>query len=179
MKMFFITIISFSFLLSQTPKEFNKAPKVVDFVSIEKFSGLWYEIARTYNSFEKDCVGATVEYKLRDDLNYDIKNRCFDTVIGGDLIEFNGTAKPLNQNTMAQIQMTYFWIFTKNYRVVYLTEDYSSAVVVDKNMNNVWIMNRTPFMKKEKLAYLVSFLSNHMDIKRLIYTPQDSQGRYK
>jgi len=179
MKILFINIIAFSFLLSQTSLEFNKAPKAVNYVSIEKFSGLWYEIARTYNSFEEDCVGATVEYKLRDDLNYDIKNRCFDKKFDGDLIEFNGTAKPLNQNTMAQIQMTYFWVFTKNYRVVYLDENYSSAVVVDKNMNNVWIMNRTPFMKKKKLENLVSFLSKHMDTKRLIYTPQDSQGRYK
>jgi apolipoprotein D and lipocalin family protein len=179
MKILFITTIIFSFLQSQTPPEYSKAPNPVDYVSPEKFSGLWYEIARTYNSFEKDCVAATVEYVLTEDMNFEIKNRCFDTVIGGDLIEYNGTAKPLNQNTMAQIQMTYFWIFTKNYRVVYLNEDYSSAVVVDKNMNNVWILNRTPFMEKKKLDYLVSFLSKYMDTKRLIYTPQDSQGRYK
>jgi len=179
MKILFINIITFSFLLSQTPAKYIQAPKPVEYVDIQQFSGLWYEIARTYNSFEKNCVAATVEYKLRDDLNYDIQNRCFDTKIGGDLIEFNGVAKPLNKNTMAQIQMTYFWIFTKNYRVAYIDDNYSSAVVVDKNMNNVWILNRTPFMKKEKLDNLVSFLSKHMDIKRLIYTPQDSKGRYK
>jgi apolipoprotein D and lipocalin family protein len=179
MKILIINIIAFSFLSPQTSEKYIQAPNPVEYVNIQQFSGLWYEIARTYNSFEKDCVGATVEYKLRDDLNYDIKNRCFDTEFGGDLIEFNGIAKPLNQNTMAQIQMTYFWIFTKNYRVAYLDENYSSAVVVDKNMNNVWIMNRTPFMEKKKLESLVSFLSKHMDTKRLIYTPQDSQGHYK
>ena len=179
MKTLIIYIISFSFLFSQTPTQYKEAPNPVDYVSAKKFSGLWYEIARTYNSFEKDCVAATVEYVLTDDLKDEVKNRCFDTVIGGDLIEFNGTAKPLYQNTMAQIQMTYFWIFTKNYRVVYLTKDYSSAVVVDKNMNNVWILNRTPFMKKEKLENLVSFLSQYMDTKRLIFTPQDSHGKYK
>lgn len=179
MKIIFITTIIFSFLQAQTPPEYLKTPNPVDYVSAKKFSGLWYEIARTYNSFEKDCVAATVEYILKEDMNYEIKNRCFDTVIGGDLIEYNGTAKPLNQNTMAQIQMTYFWIFTKNYRVVYLNKNYSSAIVVDNNMNNVWILNRTPFMKEKKLEELVSFLSKYMDTKRLIFTPQDTQGRYK
>lgn len=179
MKILFINIITLSILFSQTPTKYLESPKPVDYVSIEKFSGLWYEIARTYNSFEKNCVAATVEYVLSKDLNYEIKNRCYDTVIGEDIIEFNGTGKSLNQNTMAQIEMTYYWIFTKNYKVIYLNEDYTSAIVSDKNMNNLWIINRKPFMKKKKLDSLVSFLSNYMDTKNLIYTPQDLQGQYK
>ncbi len=179
MKLFFILLFIFSVVIAQTPSEYLKAPKPVDYVSAEKFSGLWYEVARTYNSFEKDCVAATVEYKLVEDLKYEIKNRCFDTKIGGNIIEYNGTAEPSNGSIMSKIDMTYFWIFTKEYRIIYLDEDYSSAVMVDKDMEYVWIMNRKPFMKKEKLDNIVSSLSKYMDTSKLIYTPQDSQGRYK
>lgn len=178
MKTLYIILITFSLLHSQVPLN-NKIPKAVNYVDIKKFSGLWYEIARTYNTFEKDCVAATVEYKLIKDTTYEIKNRCFDTKIGGNIIEYNGIAKPFSKGNMAEIQMTYFWIFSKEYKVVYLSQDYSSAVIVDASMENVWIMNREPFMKKQKLEKLVSFLAKYMDTSKLIYTPQDSQGRYK
>lgn len=179
MKLFFTAFFILSMVVAQTPDTYVKAPKPVDYVNAEKFSGLWYEVARTYNSFEKNCVAATVEYKLIEPLKYDIKNRCFDTTIGAKLIEYNGTAVPSNGNIMSQIDKTYFWIFTKEYRVIYLDEDYSSAVMVDKDMEYVWIMNRKPIMKKEKLENIVSFLSTYMDVSELIYTPQDPKGRYK
>ena len=37
----------------------------VKFVDAEKFSGLWQEIARTYNSFQEDCMDSNVEYILK------------------------------------------------------------------------------------------------------------------
>lgn len=179
MKLFFTVLFVLSLVIAQTPEKYIKAPKPVDYVNPEMFSGLWYEVARTYNSFEKDCVAATVEYILIEDLKYEVKNRCFDTKIGGNLIQYNGTAEPTNGNIMSQIDMTYFWIFTKEYRIIYLDSDYSSAVMVDKDMEHVWIMNREPFMKQEKLDSIVTSLAKYMDTSKLIYTPQDPQGRYK
>ncbi len=35
---------------------------------------------------------------------------------------------------MSQIDMTYFWIFTKQYRIIYLEKDYTSAIMVDSEM---------------------------------------------
>lgn len=177
MRLFFTVLIVFSVVIAQTSYVFAKAPKPVDYVDAKSFSGLWYEIARTENSFEKNCVAATAEYKLTNKLEYDVKNRCFDTVFDGKIIEYNGVAKASDGNIMSQIDMTYFWIFTKQYRIIYLDKDYSSAVLVDNDMEYVWIMNREPFMKKEKLDSIVSFLSNHMNTKELIYTPQDPKGK--
>lgn len=179
MKLFFAVIIVLSMLIAKTSDFDVKAPKPVDYVDAENFSGLWYEIARTPNNFEKNCVAATVEYNLVEKLEYRVKNRCFDTTIGGDIIEYNGRAKASNGNIMSQIDMTYFWIFTKQYRIIYLENDYTSAVMVDNDMEYVWIINREPFMKKEKLNNILTFLSNHMDTKDLIFTPQDPKGRYK
>lgn len=179
MKLFFTCLFVLSVVLAQTSSKYVQAPKPVNYVDAEKFSGLWYEIARTYNSFEKDCVASTVEYKLIETLKYEVTNRCFDTKIGGKLIQYNGTAKPTNGNILSQIDMTYYWIFTREYRIIYLDEDYETAVMVDKDMKYVWIMNRKPFIKKQKLDVIVASLEKHMDTSELIYTPQDSQGRYK
>ena len=168
---FFIAIF-----IVQSSNIFAKAPEPIDYVNVEKFSGLWYEIARTYNDFEKDCVGSTVEYTLVEPLKYNIKNRCFDTTFEGAIIQYNGVAKPTNENNMNKTDMTYFWIFTNEYRIIYLDDKYETAVMVNKSMENVWIMNRKPFMKQDKLDKIVSFLAEYMNISTLIYTPHKNKS---
>ncbi|MFA6492465.1 MAG: lipocalin family protein [Candidatus Babeliales bacterium] len=151
----------------------------VSHVDPQKFSGLWFEVARTYNDFEKNCVAATVEYTLTKDKQYEVTNRCFDRVIGGDLITYKGTAAALLSNNVSKLKMTYFWVFSRDYYVVYLDESYSHAVIVDPDMKQVWIMSRTPILSKPKLDRVLTLLTNAMDTKRLIFTPQDKQGRYQ
>lgn len=167
----------FSYSLSQTSSDV-KAPSAVAYVDPINFSGLWYEIARTYNSFEDGCVAATVEYRLFEPLKYEVLNRCFKGDIGEQLVTYEGTATPLRGNSMSQIEKTYFWIFSKDYRVIYL-DNYKTAVMVDEEMENVWIMNREPFLNEEALDSIVYMLSKYMDTSKLIYTPQDKNGRYK
>jgi len=151
----------------------------VAYASVEKFSGLWYEIARTYNFYQRNCVASSVEYVLQDDKEYKVFNRCFKEKIGGELIEYTGTAKPFSGDNISILKMTYFWIFTKEYEIYYIDDDYTSAVVADKDFTHVWIMSRTPFMKKERLKKIENILSSQIDLKNLIYTPQDKKGRYK
>ncbi len=151
----------------------------VSYVDSKRFSGLWYEIARTYNDYEKDCVAATVEYVLEDDNRYRVNNRCFDTTMTGDLILYEGTAEPLEGDSMHQMEMTYFWIFSQDYNVLYLDEDYTTAIISDKDFEQLWVMHRKPEISQIKLAKLLALLEKNMDLDRLIYTPQDPQGRYK
>lgn len=170
---------SFYLLLLTAISLFASAPAPVSYVDPVRFSGLWYEIARTYNRFEEGCVAATVEYTLDEENEYRVRNRCFDGVVGGDLIEYSGSAEPTLGDSMSRIDMTYFWIFTREYRVVYLENDYSLAVVCDDAMEQVWIMSRTPTIAKNRLAPILSLLEQHMELRRLIWTPQDAKGRYQ
>ena len=172
MRMIFIFMLFIITSLAQTIQP-------VSFVDSKRFSGLWYEIARTYNDYEKDCVAATVEYILEKENFYRVYNRCFDTTMTGDLILYEGTAEPLSGDSMHQIEMTYFWIFSQDYNVLYLDENYTTAIISDKDFDKLWIMHRQPEIDQTKLAKLLTLLQNSMDLNRLIYTPQDPQGRYK
>ncbi len=155
------------------------APSPVPHVDPERFSGLWYEIARTPNDYEEGCFAATVEYRLTSPTTYDVFNRCFEGSMGGELIEYSGTAEPSEGKSMSRIDMTYYWFFTRQYRVIHISPDYHTAVVTDEKMQQVWIMHRQPFMAQDSLENILALLEPHMDLKRLIYTPQDEQGRYK
>ena len=157
----------------------SKSPIPVPHVDIKKFSGLWYEVARTYNSYQKDCVASSVEYALQEDNTYKVFNRCFENVIGGDLIEYKGSAEAVDGQSMSKLDMTYFFIFSKEYRVIHLEKDYSAAVVADKEMDQVWIMSKKPTLQKQKFNQILAKLGKNMDLERLIYTPQDEKGRYK
>lgn len=171
MKTLFIYLLFTTLLFSNL-----QASPVVD---PKKFSGLWYEIARTYNSYQEDCVASSVEYVLDEENNYDVYNRCFDTVIGGELIEYNGEAESANGEDMNRIDMTYFWIFTRSYNVLYVDSNYTSALVSDDDFEQVWIMSRTPTMKPEVLERILAIISSEVSQERLIYTPQDAKGRYR
>jgi len=171
MKALFILLIAFVSL-------YSNSPKAVEYVNPKQFSGLWYEIARTYNSFEHSCVASTVEYQLKEQNEYKVFNRCFENEIGGEKIEYKGIAKAQENKSMSKLKMTYLWIFTNEYKVVYLN-NYKSAVVVNDDMEYVWIMSRTPKMQENEFKKIVNFLDKYMNTKDLIITPQDEKGRYR
>ncbi len=158
---------------------FANAPVPVPHVDAKAFSGLWYEVARTYNSHEKECVAATVEYRLQENDSYKVHNRCFKNVIGGELIEYKGKGKSADGRSMSKIDMTYYYIFTQEYRVIHLEKDYSAAVLADEEMEQVWVMSREPKLPAQKLNKILAKLEKSMDTEKLIFTPQDNKGRYK
>lgn len=179
MKTILLTLLVSLLSLAQTSFE-TKSPEPIEYVSPKKFLGLWYEIARTYNSFEENCVAATVEYKAIDDKNkLEVFNRCFENQIGGELITYSGVVNPLLENNLARLDKTYYWIFTKEYKIIYLDKNYQTAIMSDDKMKNLWIIHRKPIIEKEKLEALVTFLDKYMDSTSLIFTPQDKNGKYK
>ena len=145
-----------------------------DFIDKVKFSGLWYEIARVENKFQTSCVASSVEYKLEDDGTYDVFNRCFENELNGKLIQYNGFAK-LEDN---QLYMRYFFVFRSSYKIDYIN-DYKTAVVVNDDYSNLWIMSRTPNIDKDELEKILDDLKNKMDISKLIFTKLDPKGRYR
>lgn len=145
-----------------------------DFIDKVRFSGLWYEIARVENKFQTSCVASSVEYKLEDDGTYDVFNRCFENELNGKLIQYNGFAK-LEDN---QLYMRYFFVFRSSYKIDYIN-NYKTAVVVNDDYSNLWIMSRTPNIDKDELEKILDDLKNKMDISKLVFTKLDPKGRYR
>ena len=128
----------------------------VNEVDLQRYVGLWYEIARIPNRFQNDCAaGATAEYRLRDDGRLQVINRCYRE--DGTLAEAEGVAKVADPDTNAKLKVSFvsflgwrpFW---GDYWILGLGEDYQWAVVGTPDRKYGWVLARTPQLDPQTLA---------------------------
>lgn len=120
--------------------------KTVEHVDLGKYAGVWYEIARYPNSFQKGCVATTATYSLRDDGRVDVVNRCRKGSPTGPLKVAHGQAKVVDAATNAKLKVSFFWPFWGDYWVIELGPDYRYAVVGHPDRDYLWILSRSPSM---------------------------------
>lgn len=146
---------------------------VVDYVDLERYAGLWYEIARYPAGFQEGCVGVTAEYRLREDGRVDVINRCLEESFDGPERSVEGVARVVDEQTNAQLKVTFIWPFEGDYYVIDLDEDYQWAVVGEPSREYLWILSRTPTMDEDLYQTLLSRLpEKQYDPAKLQRTPQ-------
>ncbi len=124
----------------------------------ERYLGKWYEAARLPQWFEKDMD--YVEALYEDGGN----GRIIVTNSGrrnGKLRQAVGVAVLKDAGAVpkkGELRVSFFRPFYSDYRIIGLAPDYSYAVVAGKSMDSLWILSRTPRMKPELLAKIISSL---------------------
>ena len=130
-------------------------PKTVDYVDLERYAGLWYEIARMPNRFQDQCVrNVTAEYVLRDDGRIDVINRCVQEDGGDD--QSKGLARIEDKTSNAHLKVSFFSIFGwrpvwGDYLVMGLGADYEYALVGTSDRKFGWILAREPHLSDSEL----------------------------
>lgn len=149
---------------------------VVESVDIERYAGKWYEIARYPNTFERNCVGVTAEYSLRDDGKISVLNTCYEETLDGAMRTIEGSARTVDA-TNAKLKVSFFGPFEGDYWILDLDEDYTYAVVGAPNRRFLWILSRTPELDEDLLDEIREWLpSLGFDPDRLIMVEQDVDG---
>jgi apolipoprotein D and lipocalin family protein len=147
---------------------------VVEYVDLNRYSGLWYEIARYPNSFERGCVGVTAEYTPRDDGRISVVNTCIESTLDGPQRTISGSARVADTTTNAKLKVTFFWPFEGDYWIIDLAEDYSHAVVGSPDRQFLWILSRTPTMDDNLYQQILDTLpARGFDPERLDLVPQE------
>lgn len=138
-KFFFATLCSMFLPLSSCAKEtpFNNSP--VQELDLKRYLGQWYEIARYDHFFERGLTNTTANYSLLEDgkiqvVNSGYKNDAYQESIG----------KAKTTDTIGLLRVSFFGPFYSDYRVLYVDENYSYALVGSKSKNYLWILSRTP-----------------------------------
>ncbi|MDC7127299.1 MAG: lipocalin family protein, partial [Spirochaetales bacterium] len=118
--------------------------KLVEFVNIEKYLGRWYEIARYQSNFEKDLVGVTAEYTLRDDGKVNVLNSGFKFTLDGEYSDAQAVAWVPDPETPAALKVKFF-LFGADYLIFGLDEEnYQWALVGNNARKYLWFLSRTP-----------------------------------
>lgn len=114
-------------------------------VDLNRYAGLWYEIARYENGFERGCEGVTAEYTLRDDGLVGVRNACRQGSPDGELKVANGRARIVDGSDGAKLKVSFFGpFFLGDYWVLDRAEDYSWSIVGEPSGRYLWLLSRSP-----------------------------------
>ena len=141
-------------------------PAVAD-LDIEKYMGKWYEYARLPNRFEKNMRNVYAEYTMRRDGKTDVVNCGFD---GKKTRCISGIAKSANQAAAGELKVSFFRPFYGKYRIIYLDEKYTKALVTSSTFDYLWILSRERKLPEKELNMLVMLAAEYgFDTESLIF----------
>jgi apolipoprotein D and lipocalin family protein len=144
--------------------------KTVASVDLARYAGLWYEIARYPNSFQKGCLGTTASYTLRDDGTVGVVNSCRNE--DGSIREVHGKAWSVDKSN-ARLKVSFFWPFRGDYWIIELGENYEYAVVASPNRKLLWVLSRAPQLDESLYGKILQKVeAQGFDPSRIIRTPQ-------
>jgi apolipoprotein D and lipocalin family protein len=148
-------------------------PQVVSYVDLTRYTGTWYEIARTPNSFQEGCFESRATYSLRRDNRLSVTNTCRRNGFDGQTDTVSGKAWVVDQTTNAKLKVSFFWPIAGDYWIIDLGREYEYAVVATPGRQHLWVLSRSPVMADSSYEAIVDRIrAKGFDPTRLVKTPQ-------
>ena len=140
----------------QAAKPIYTVPKV----DLDRFMGDWYVIAAIPTFIEKQSFNAVETYRLDKDGSILTTFRFNKGSLDGPLKTYSPRGFVKDTESNAVWGMQFIWPFKAEYRIIYLTDDYSQTVIGRSKRDYVWIMARTPTIPDEDYQRIVEFIAN-------------------
>ena len=167
-KKYFLTVASaVIFLATGCSQQIKSGIPAVKELSLERYCGKWYEIARLPNSFERGMSDVYTIYTLQKNgtvkvVNYGRKN--------GRLHSVSGIARAVENGGGGELEVSFFRPFYGSYRIIKLAPDYSYSVVMGNSRELLWILARSPELTPEQSTEIRDFLNMHrFPVEKLIW----------
>ncbi|MBC7383460.1 MAG: lipocalin family protein [Bacteroidia bacterium] len=117
-------------------------PAVLD-VDMKQYEGLWFEIARLPNSFEKDLKCVTTDYKLLENGGFEVINNGYNEETK-KVVMSKSKAWYENPKQKAKVEMQFENSFTGFYWIMALDSNYHYAMIGHPSRDYLWILSRSP-----------------------------------
>ena len=165
----------FALIAIATGCQTMKPIHTVEKVDLERFMGDWYVIASIPNFIEKDAFNAIESYRLDDDgtvaTTFTFNKGSYD----GPVKEYNPRGFIRDQQSNAVWGMQFVWPFKAEYRIIFLSDDYTQTVIGRTKRDYVWIMARESNIPKDDYDKILNFLRDQdYDITNLRLVPHGS-----
>lgn len=165
-----------------TPQADSMAPRTVDHVDLKRYQGTWYELARMPMFFQRNCAQSQAQYKLEDDGNIAVTNRC--RTLQGKWEQTTGTASPQVEGKTDKLWVVFDNWFSRllpgvakgDYWVLYVSDDYRQALVGNPDRKYLWLLSRTAHVSESvRNELLMKAQQQGYDTTRLIWRVEDSK----
>lgn len=172
-----IAIIGASSVSAQTN---NPLPvKTVPTLDVSRYLGIWYEIAKFPNWFQKKCAGnAKTVYSLKVDGNIQVLNSC--KTSNGDISLAEGAGRQIGPKDSPKLEvrfaaewLSFLPLVWGDYWVIDLDSQYQVAAVSDPRREYLWVLSRTPQLEQKVYDELLQRLQQQQfEIQKLELTSQ-------
>ena len=162
-------------------------PRTVPEVDLDRYAGLWHEIARLPNRFQNACAGeVTAAYERRADGRLTVLNRCRES--DGEWRSAEGVARVVDEGSRSKLKVRFApkflsWLSAVwgDYWILDLADDYSWVAVGSPDRGYFWVLSRSLELDRSILAGIIDRAERQgFDLSRLIRTRQrrgDSAAR--
>ena len=114
-------------------------------VSLDDYLGLWYEIGRYENAFERGLEGVTAEYRVRPDGVIQILNAGRRGGPSGRVSTARGLARVVDGSRNTKLKVSFFGpFFFGDYWVLDHADDYAWSIVGEPSGRYLWLLCRAP-----------------------------------
>ena len=151
----------------------NNELETIEYLDIEKFMGDWFVISVIPTFLEKDIFNAIESYTLNSDgtvsTEFSFNKGGFD----GDRKTYNPKGFIMDKKSNALWGMQFIWPIKADFRVVYLSDDYSYTIIGRNKRDYVWLMSRSPIMSDEDYSDAMRFIESiGYDMSKIVKIPQ-------
>lgn len=127
----------------------------VDYVDPQRYAKKWYQVAAIPQPYTLQCTNdTTAEYGITSPTTISVRNVCGSTVSSDSVIE--GEATILDTATNADLRVTFPDVPFQdpngptNYRITYLADDYSLAIVGSPNRSSGFVLSDSAALSDEE-----------------------------
>lgn len=136
--------------LWKTEASTDDIPAVKNFEA-ERYMGVWHEIARLPQRFERDLTDVTATYSLENGCLMVVNRgkRAGEEVVATAVGDFAG---PKDEGAF---RISFFRPFYGDYKIIYLSSDYDLAMVTSSDRSSLWILAREKSISLDRLLSLL------------------------
>jgi apolipoprotein D and lipocalin family protein len=162
------TLIAILGLLSLGACQKAQPLQAVPQVDLQRYAGLWYEIASYPQRFQKGCHNTTAQYTPTTHDYILVQNQCNKDSLNGRQSSVLGKAFIEPGTGNAKLKVQFFWPFKGKYWIIDLDPDYNYAVVSHPNRKYLWILARQPQLNDSVYnAILARLEQKEFDLSKL------------
>lgn len=136
----------------------DKSIPAVENFNLKQYMGIWYEVARLPNHFERGMTDVSAEYILMPDGEVKVINR---GIKNDQKKSISGTARRRNKAAPGELEVSFFKPFFNSYRIIKLGPDYRYSIVMGSNRQLLWVLGRKKQLSPEDCSEIRKFLVHH------------------